>query len=208
MFAVGDLVGFDIETDDGFTERHYATIEQFRKRDGNNYRRKPTQPYAAFLAPEHSSTQVLPLTKLTQAVDDFEIITDHSTIHADAREWNDWYFKCLRCGGFTYKGAEVMAIHKQSGQRVRLCNDCYKPEELARLGHHVMFYGRDSREIIAALTANPEPLVGPARDSYYEKSEGESYREWADAFPWLVPVPAAELYEQWKGERDRASAAA
>ncbi|WP_433855141.1 hypothetical protein [Streptomyces kronopolitis] len=57
--------------------------------------------------------------------------------------------------------------------------------------------------VLASLTDRERTLVHDAAVMGYVQG-----REWADAFPWLVPVPAAELYEQWKGERDRASAAA
>ncbi|MFC4506683.1 MULTISPECIES: hypothetical protein [Streptomyces] len=207
MFSIGDLVRFDLETAQGFTEQHYATIEQFRKRDRNNYRRPPTNPYAAFLAPEHASTQVLPLAKLTPAVDDFEIVTDPTAVHAGAGEWNDYHYRCLRCARYSYKSAQVMAVHKKSGQRVRLCDDCFEPRELALLGHEVLWYQRNSKDSVLALRASPELITGAASNSFYEKSEGESYREWADAFPWLVPGPAAELYKKWK-EEQRASATA
>ncbi|MFJ1733285.1 hypothetical protein [Streptomyces sp. NPDC088254] len=203
------MVRISIETEDGFTEHHYARIEQFRKRDGNWYRRKPTKPYAAFLEPDHASTQVIPLAELTAAVEDFEIITDHSEIHKDAREWNDFYFKCLRCGGYTYKGAEVMVIHKLSRQLVRLCNDCYEPEELARLGHQVLWYQRNCKTTILELRANPELITGPTGDPFssYDKTDADVYREFADTFPWLVPAKAAEVYAAWKEQHSAGTAA-
>ncbi|MEU5853572.1 hypothetical protein [Saccharopolyspora shandongensis] len=55
-------------------------------------------------------------------------------------------------------------MHKVSGQRVRLCNDCFNDDELAKLGHQVMFYERNGRETVAELTENPHLLTGPVDD--------------------------------------------
>ncbi|MGW0536330.1 hypothetical protein [Streptomyces sp. NPDC003032] len=201
------MVRFEVGVADGFTERHYATIEQFRKQDGNFYRRQPAKPFAAFLAPEYTGTQVLALTQLIPAADDFDIIEDRSIINADAGSWIDYYYKCLRCASFTWNAADIMAIHKQSGLRVRLCNRCWKPRELALLGHQALSFQRNSKNTILELRANPELLTGPTDDSYFGKSDADTYREWADAFPWLVPAPAAELYTKWKENRNAAAAA-
>ncbi|MDX3020000.1 hypothetical protein [Streptomyces acidiscabies] len=198
MFSIGDMVRFEIETADGFTERHYAPIEQFRKRDKNFYRRTPANPYAVFLAPEHTHTQVLPLTRLTPAIDDFEMVDDRAVINKDAGPWIDNTYKCLRCSAFTYRAADVMAVHKQSGLRVRLCEDCWKPQELAVLGHQALWHQRNCKATILDLRAAPDLITGPAADSAHGKSDADTYREWADAFPWLVPDPAARLYAAWK----------
>lgn len=108
--------------------------------------------------------------------------------------------KCLRCGTFSWKAAEVRGTHRASEQSVRLCNGCHRPEELARLGHTVMWYQRNAKDTVLALRANPELIVGQACDSsaYHDKTEADSYREWADTFAWRVPALAAELYKQWK----------
>ncbi|MFG2525316.1 hypothetical protein [Streptomyces sp. NPDC048527] len=206
MFSIGDLVRFEIETDDGFTERHYAIVDQFRKRDGSFYRRTPTKPFATFLEPEHTHTQVLPLSHLTPAVDDFEITDDRTVINKDAGPWIDYTYKCLRCAAYTYKAADIMAIHKQSNQRVRLCNGCWKPYEPALLGHQALLYQRDCKTTILELRAAPELLTGPADTSLYGRADADTYREWADTFPWLVPAPAAELYKKWKEQRASAAA--
>ncbi|MFJ9901187.1 hypothetical protein ACIQPR_48605 [Streptomyces sp. NPDC091280] len=207
MFSIGDMVRFEIEVDDGLTERHYATVDQYRKRDGNCYRSKPANPFAAFLEPEHTHRRVLPMARLTPAVDDFEVINDRSVINKDAGSWTDYYYKCLRCASFTYRAADVMAIHKQSNLRIRLCDECWKPYELALLGHQALTYQRLSKNTILELRAAPELITGPVDTSAYGKSEADTYREWADAFPWLVPGPAGELYAQWKEQRSACTAA-
>lgn len=196
-FVVGDLVRVVVEAAGGHTEHHYGKITHFRKANGGSYRGTPVKPHSALVELVHCTGRTVPLAKITAALDDFEIVRDWSDVHRGALN-PDGYFKCLRCAFRSYKGAKVMIVHRVSGQRVRLCDECFGDEELAELGHQVMFYERNGRDTIAALTANPELLTGPASDSYYEKSEGESYREWADAFPWLVPAEAAELYKQWK----------
>ncbi|MFJ7280667.1 hypothetical protein [Kitasatospora sp. NPDC098663] len=91
-----------------------------------------------------------------------------------------------------------MILHKVSGLRVRLCEECFTDDELGRLGHEVLSYERSSRQTIAELTENPEAITEPASGSSCAKSEGEAYREWADTFPWMVPAEAAELYAVWK----------
>lgn len=198
--GLGDMVRVVVTTDDGSTEHHYGRIARFRKADGGGYRRTPVRPHSAYVELLHHSGRTVPLTEITPALDDFEFVREWSDIHRDART-PDGYFRCLRCGGHTYKGADVMIVHKISGQRVRLCKGCYTDDELAALGHQVMSYRRMSKATIAELTENPELLIGPAGDSYYAKSGAEIYREWAEHFPWLVPGPAAELYAQWKTEQ-------
>lgn len=204
-FGLGDMVRVVVTADDGSTEHHYGRIAHFRKANGGGYRGTPVRPHSAYVELMHRSGYTATLSEVTPALDDFEITREFSDIHRDAPN-PDGYYRCLRCGGHTYKGAEVMIVHKVSGQRVRLCKGCFSDDELAALGHQVMSYGRLGRQTIAELTANPELLIGPASDSYYEKSDGEIYREWADCFPWLVPGPAAELYAQWKTNQQAVAA--
>ncbi|WP_338675965.1 hypothetical protein V1460_25575 [Streptomyces sp. SCSIO 30461] len=206
-FGLGDLVRVQVTTKTGHTETHYGKIAQFRRANGGMYRGRPVKPHSVYVELDHhTSGWLCPLTEVTPALDDFEITREWSKVHEGCLSLDSAY-RCLRCGTFSYKSARVMAVHKVSGQRVRLCEECFNNDELGRLGHQVMFYERNSRQTITELTENPELITEPACDSSYEKSDGEAYREWADAFPWMVPVKAAELYAAWK-EQARASAAA
>lgn len=206
---IGDMVRFTITAPDTeVIEHHYAPILDFRKRNFGRYKSRPAKPYAAYLEPDHTGMQVLPLADLVPAAEDFEIVTDRSEIHKDATEWQSWYYKCRRCGGHTYKAAEVMIVSKLTGHSVRVCNECYGPDELARLGHDDMWYGRRCKDTILQLRANPELLSGPAGElTEFGRTEADHLRDWADTFPWLVPAPAAELYTKWK-ENQGASVAA
>ncbi|MER6519995.1 hypothetical protein ABT246_24465 [Streptomyces sp. NPDC001553] len=206
-FGLGDTVRVVVSTKDGHTEHHYGRISQFRKTNGGIYRGRPVKPHSVYVELDHHTSGWLgPLAEVTPAVDDFEIVREWRDIHQGCLSWDSAY-RCLRCGSSSYKSARVMAVHRASGQRVRLCEECFTDDELGRLGHEVMFYERNSRQTITELTENPELITEAACDSYYEKSDGEVYREWADAFPWMVPVKAAELYAAWK-EQARASAGA
>ncbi|WP_369042297.1 hypothetical protein [Streptomyces sp. Midd1] len=206
-FGVGDMVRVVVTTKDGDTEHHYGKIHQFRKANGGIYRGRPVKPHSAYIELDHHTSGWLgPLTDVTPALDDFEIVREWGEIHRGALN-GDGYFKCRRCAWRSYKGAEVMIVHKVSNQRVRLCADCFKDHEVAELGHQVMFYGRNGRQTIAELTEKPELITGPASDSHYEKSDGECYREWADLFAWMVPAEAAALYAQWKEKQSAVVAA-
>ncbi|MEU5425215.1 hypothetical protein AB0H73_06355 [Streptomyces olivoreticuli] len=191
---VGDMVRVVLEVDDGFKEHHYGRIRQFRKADGQNYRRKVAKPHSAYVDLDHAvSGRIVPLAEITPEADDFEIITDYSEVHRGAAEYMDWYYKCLECGGYAYKPAEVKVIHKASGQCVRLCADCNTDNRRAQLGHSMMWDQRRNKEAILRLIEAPELIVGPV-DDY----DADVYRQWADVFPYLVPERAADLYEQWK----------
>ncbi|MFJ5071734.1 hypothetical protein ACIQC7_35495 [Kitasatospora sp. NPDC088556] len=197
-YGIGDLVRVMVSTKSGHVELHYGKISQFRKANGGAYRGRPVKPHSVYVELDHHTSGWLgPLTEITPALDDFEILREWAAIHRGATN-GDGYYRCLRCGFHSYKGAEVMILHKVSGQRVRLCEERFTDDELGRLGHEVLFYERTSRQTIAELTENPEAITEPASDSHYEKSEGQAYREWADAFPWMVPAKAAELYVTWK----------
>ncbi|MFH9731809.1 hypothetical protein [Streptomyces sp. NPDC017260] len=208
---IGDMVRFTIEArDTGVIERHYAPILGWRKRNFNHYKGRPAKPYAAYLEPDHAGTQVLPLTELVPAAEDFEIITAHAEVHRGAVEWQNWYYKCRSCGPHTYKPARVKIVSKLTGHSVRVCDECHGPEELARLGHDDMWYGRRCKDSILQLQAHPELLTGPAGapSDYYGQTEADHLRDWADSFGWLVPGPAAELYKQWKEQQTHEHAAA
>ncbi|WP_093802193.1 hypothetical protein [Streptomyces sp. Wb2n-11] len=207
-FGLGDLVRVEVTTKTGHTELHYGKISQFRKANGGIYRGRPVKPHSVYVELDHHTNAgwLCPLTEVTPAIDDFEVTREWSEVHQGCLSWDSAY-RCLRCGSFSYKSARVMAVHRVSGQRVRLCEECFTDDELGRLGHEVMFYERNSRQTITELTENPELIAEAASDSYYGKSDGEVYREWADAFPWMVPVKAAELYAAWK-EQARATAGA
>ncbi|MFF8283291.1 hypothetical protein ACF06W_11280 [Streptomyces albus] len=197
-FGIGDMVRVVVTVDGGHTEHHYGRISQFRKANGGIYRGQPVKPHSAYIELDHHTRGWLgPLADVTPALDDFEIVREWGEVHRGALNPNG-YFHCLRCAFHTYKGAQVLIVHKRSGQRVRVCESCFSDNELARLGHDVLFYERSSRDTIAELRAKPELITAPASDSHYAKSEGETYREWADSFPWMVPAEAAEMYAAWK----------
>lgn len=204
-FGIGDLVRVEVTTEDGRTERHYGKILQFRKVNGGLYRRRPVKPHSAYIELDHATAWRGPLTEVTPALDDFDVVREWGEIHRGALN-GDGYFKCLRCAWRSYKGAEVMLVHKASGQRVRLCEECFTDDEVAGLGHQVMFYERNAKDTIAELTEHPELITGPASDSMFERSDGELYREWADVFPWMVPAKAAEKYTEWKEQHAQVAA--
>lgn len=206
-YGIGDMVRVVVTTKDGHTEHHYGKISQFRKANGGIYRGRPVKPHSAYVELDHHTSGWLgPLAEATPALDDFDIVREWGEIHRGVLN-GDGYYRCRRCAWRSYKGAEVMIVHKVSGQRVRLCEECFNDDELASLGHDVMFYGRNSQQTIAELTEKPELITIPASDSLFEKSDGETYREWADCFPWLVPAEAAELHAQWKENLSAAVAA-
>ncbi|MGW6604839.1 hypothetical protein [Streptomyces sp. NPDC055036] len=195
--AIGDMVRVVLDVD-GLTEHHFGRISQFRRADGQCYRRKPVSPHAAYVELLEHAARTVPLGEVTPAEDDFEIITDWAEIHRGAMN-GDGYFRCLDCGGRTYKGAEVKVVHKASGQCVRLCGSCYDMDRQVRLGISVMWDARRSKQTIFELRDNPELIAGPVGNY-----DADLYRQWADALPYLVPVEAAELYEMWK-EQQRVS---
>ncbi|MFK0179582.1 hypothetical protein ACIQVR_26850 [Streptomyces xanthochromogenes] len=196
--ALGDLVRVQVTTKTGHTEAHYGKITQFRKANGGMYRGRPVKPHSVYVELDHHTSGWLgPLAEVTPALDDFEITREWSKVHEGCMSLDSAY-RCLRCGSFSYKSARVMAVHTVSNLRVRLCEECFNDDELGRLGHETLSYERMGRQTIAELTKNPELITEPSSNSRYEKSDGEMYREWADAFPWLVPAKAAELYAAWK----------
>ncbi|MGW3153776.1 hypothetical protein [Streptomyces sp. NPDC001089] len=206
-FGVGDMVRVAVTVEGGHTEHHYGRIFQFRKAGNGLYRRRPVKPHSAYVELDHHTSGWLgPLGEVRPALDDFEIVREWGQIHRGALN-GDGYFKCRRCAWRSYKGAEVMIVHKVSGQRVRLCEACFSDDEVAELGHQVMFYERNGRDTVAELAENPELITGPPSDSHYERSDGEIYRDWADTFAWMVPAAAAELYAKWR-ESQSASVAA
>lgn len=197
-YGIGDLVRVTVSTSSGHVELHYGKISQFRKANGGAYRGRPVKPHSVYVELDHHTSGWLgPLTDTTPVLDDFEIVREWGAIHHGANN-GDGYYRCLRCGLHSCKGAKVMIVHKISNQRVRLCEECFTDDELGRLGHEVMFYERHSRQTIAELTDNPEAITEPESGSSYEKSDGQVYREWADAFPWMVPAAAAALYAAWR----------
>lgn len=201
-FGVGDMVRVVLEVD-GLVEHHYGRIAQFRKANGGSYGSyggTPVKPHSAHIELVEHGARTVVLTEVAPAEDDFEIITDWSTIHQDAMN-GDGYFRCLDCGGSTYKGAEVKVVHKVSGQSVRLCRGCDDIERRVRLGHSAMWAGRSSKETIFKLRENPTLITGPD-DDY----DADMYRQWADALPYLVPDEAAALYAKWREQRAAASA--
>ncbi|MFD9815188.1 hypothetical protein [Streptomyces sp. NPDC059080] len=204
-FRIGDMVRVVVERDSGHREHHYGRIAHFLKANGGLYRGTPVRPHSAYIELEHYNAYRAPLSEVTPVLDDFEIFREWSDVHRGAMNPNG-YFHCLRCASYTYKGAKVMIVHKVSGERVRLCDECFGDDEMARLGYEVVCSERRGRETVELLTAKPELIIEPAADSMYEKSDGEHLREWADYFGWLVPAAAAELYAQWKAERQAVAA--
>lgn len=198
-FGVGDMVRVVLEVD-GLTEHHYGPIAGFRKANGGSYRGTPAKPYSAYIELLEHSARTVPLSEVTRAEEDFEVLAGWSEVHADARN-PDGYFRCRECGGNTYKAADVKVIHKASRQCVRLCNGCHTSDRMIRLGHSVMWDGRHSKTTILELRANPELLTGCDEDG-----NADSYRDWADALPYLVPAEAAALYAQWKDNREHTPA--
>jgi hypothetical protein len=207
-FGVGDMVRVVVEQKDGRLEHHYGRIDHFQKTNGGRYRGTPTRPAFAYIELEHWNAYRAKISEVTAIHDDFEVFREWSDVHRGALN-KEGYFYCLRCASYTYKGARVMLVHKVSGQRVRVCDECFGDgsDQMARLGYEVVCTERMCQDTVEKLTANPELIVDPASDSYYQKSEGEIYREWADLFAWLVPAPAAALYEQWKAAQQQAVAA-
>ncbi|MFJ2420179.1 hypothetical protein [Streptomyces brevispora] len=199
-FGVGDMVRVVLEVD-GLTEHHYGRIAHFRRANGGGYRGTPVKPHSAHIELLECGARTVPLSEVTAADADFEILTGWSEIHADARN-PDGYFRCLECGAYTYKAADVKVVHTASRQCVRLCNDCNNVGRRVRLGHSVMWDGRRSKTTILELRANPALITGSDEDG-----NADSYREWADALPYLVPAEAAELYKQWKEQQSERIAA-
>lgn len=197
-FLVGDWVRVTVEVEDGFTEHHYGPIENFRKPDGNYYRRNVAKPYAAFLHPEYTRSHVVPLGELIEEITDFEIVTDWSTVHEGGPKHNYGVYSCAGMHGPYPPPANVMVIHKVSGRKKRFCDACNIPEQRTGLAHEALNYQRNAKKTILELRADPTLITGPASDVNWDKSPAEQYRDWADVFPWLVSAPAAELYAQWK----------
>ncbi|MFE7114924.1 hypothetical protein ACFU99_05800 [Streptomyces sp. NPDC057654] len=203
-FVIGDWVRVTVAVEDDFTEHHYGRITWFVKAGGGAYRGQPAKPHSACVELPHCPEWWGRLSELTPALDDFEIVREWEKIHRDSLNHR---FHCLRCtSAYSYKSAEVMIVHKHSGLRVRLCEDCFDNEELASLGHDVLFHERGCRDTILELRANPELITGPRDGRSGVRSAGESYRYWADTFPWMVPATAAELYAQWQGARNAGAA--
>ncbi|WP_125936416.1 hypothetical protein [Streptomyces sp. WAC 06738] len=206
-FMVGDWVRITVEVEDGFTEHHYGPIENFRKPDGNHYRRHVANPHAAFLHPEHTRSHVVPLADLVEEINDFEIITEWSQVHEGGPQHNYGVYSCIGMHGPYPPPATTLVIHKVSGRKKRFCDACNTPEQRAGLADEALMYQRNAKSTILELRADPTLITGPASEDRWDKSPAEQYREFADVFPWLVPAPAAELYQQWK-ENQNASAAA
>ncbi|NUR01546.1 MAG: hypothetical protein HOY79_34960 [Streptomyces sp.] len=208
-FRAGDWVRITVETEDGFTEHHYGPIENFRRPDGNFYRRNIAKPHAAFVRPEYTHSQVVPLADLAEEINDFEIVTEWDRVHEDGPKHNYGVYQCNGMHGPYPPPATVMVIHKLSGQKKRFCDDCNTPQQRAGLADEALHYQRNAKQMILELRADPTLITGPRTDlrEMWEKTDADVYREWAEVFPWLVPAPAAELYKKWK-EEQRASAAA
>ncbi|MEU5306411.1 hypothetical protein ACH4YO_40640 [Streptomyces noursei] len=208
-FMVGDWVRITVEVEDGFTEHHYGPIENFRKPDGNFYKRNVTKPYAAFLHPEHTRSHVVPLADLVEEINDFEIITEWPKVHEGGPKHNYGVYSCIGGHGPYPPPATVMVVHKVSGRKKRFCDACNIPDYRARLANEALWHQRNCKTTILELRANPELITGPTSDprEAWDQTPADEYRSWADTFPWLVPAPAAELYAQWK-EQQSASVAA
>ncbi|NIY68100.1 hypothetical protein [Streptomyces malaysiensis] len=207
-FMVGDWVRIAVEVEDGFTEHHYGQIENFRKPDGNFYRRNVTHPYAAFVHPEYTRSHVVPLADLVEEINDFEIVTDFSRVHEGGPQHNYGVYHCMGGHGPYPPPATVMVIHKGSGQVRRFCDSCNTAEYRTGLADEVLMYQRNLKQTILELRADPALITGPTANALevWDKSPADQYRDFADTFAWLVPAPAAELYKQWK-EQQRAGAA-
>ncbi|MGW3273611.1 hypothetical protein ACWDFH_19375 [Streptomyces kronopolitis] len=199
-FMVGDWVRLTVETEDGFTEHHYGPIENFRKPGGNHYRREVATPYAAFVHPEHTRSHVVPLADVVEEIKDFEIITEWSEVHEGGPEHNYGVYHCMGAHGPYPPPAKVMVIHKLSGRKRRFCDDCNTPDYRSRFADEALMYQRNLKSTILELRADPTLITGPSANArqVWDNSPADQYRDFADAFPWLVPAPAAELYQQWK----------
>ncbi|MFC9755155.1 hypothetical protein [Streptomyces sp. NPDC056921] len=207
-FMVGDWVRITVEVEDGFTEHHYGPIENFRKPDGNGYRRTVAKPYAAFIHPEHTRSHIVPLTALVEEIADFEVITEWSKVHEGGPQHNYGIYQCIGAHGPYPPPAEVMVIHKVSGRKKRFCVDCNTAEYRARFADEALHYQRNSRQTILELRANPELIVGPTAEPgrSWEETPADEYQSWADTFPWLVPAAAAAAYTEWCDQRTAVAA--
>lgn len=199
-FMIGDWVRITVEDTDGLTEHHYGMIENFRRPDGNFYRRRVAKPHAAFLHPEHTRSHIVPLVDLVEEVNDFQIITEWHEVHEGGPAHNYGVYSCLGGHGPYPPPATVMVVHTVAGRRKRFCGDCNTPEQRARLGHEALMYQRNTKKVILELREDPTLITGPTADPHdpWETTPADEYRSWADAFPWLVPGPAAERYARWK----------
>ncbi|MDW6058153.1 hypothetical protein SAZ11_08625 [Streptomyces sp. FXJ1.4098] len=207
-FMVGDWVRITVEVKDGFTEHHYGPIESFRKPNRGPYRRNVAKPYAAFVHPKYTRSDVVPLAELVEEINDFEIVTEHCKVHEGGPEHNYGIYHCMGGHGPYAPPATVMVIHKVSGRLRRFCDTCNTAEHRTGLADEVLMYQRNCKQTILELRADPTLITGPSADAreVWEKSPADEYRNFADTFAWLVPAPAAELYKQWK-EQQRAGAA-
>ncbi|MFB7919512.1 hypothetical protein [Streptomyces sp. NPDC056061] len=207
-FMVGDWVRITVEAEDGFTEHHYGPIENFRKPDGNYYRRNVARPYAAFVQPEYTRSHVVPLTDLVEEANDFEIITEWSEVHEGGPQHNYGVYSCMGAHGPYAPPAKVMVIHKVSGRRKRFCVDCNTAEYRTWLADEALHFQRNSRQTISELRANPELIAGPTAEPgrSWDETPADEYRSWADTFPWLVPAAAAAVYTEWRDQRTAVAA--
>ncbi|MEV1083460.1 hypothetical protein AB0I98_35470 [Streptomyces sp. NPDC050211] len=200
QFLVGDTVRVAVEID-GFEEYLYGRIEEFRTADNRTYRRRVPNPPSAYVELfERYSGALRPLSEITPEIDDFEITSEHEEVHRGAPAHNFGIFHCASGihGGYT-PPADVLVIHRASGIERRFCNDCNNGGQRARLGHQMWWDRQMCRDTIQELTEHPEQITGPADDE-----DADASRRWADAFPYLVPAKAAELYAQWKEHRGAA----
>jgi hypothetical protein len=180
----------------GHTEHHFGVVERLLKKDGTPYRRKPSTPFAALVSTFHAGIYRRPLSEITPEIDDFEIITDHAEVHRGGPEHNFGIFHCMGCPSPFPRPADVMVIHKTSGNRRRFCTSHHTPHDRARLGAQALFEERASRKTMSQLTEHPDLITGPPDDD-----EANSLRSWADTFPRLVPDEAARKYAAWKESR-------
>ncbi|ONK13265.1 hypothetical protein [Streptomyces sp. MP131-18] len=191
----GDIVRVVVDID-GHTEHHFGVVERLVKKDGTPCRRKTSTPYAAVVSTFHAGTYRRPLSEITPEITDFEIITDHAEVHRGGPEHNYGIFHCMGCPRPFPMPADLMVIHKPSGNRRRLCTTHHTPYNRAQLGAQALFEERGSRQSVAQLTEQPDLITGPL-DDY----ESNSLRSWADTFPRLVPDEAARKYAAWKESR-------
>ncbi|MEU9267287.1 hypothetical protein AB0E04_17805 [Streptomyces sp. NPDC048251] len=195
-FLVGDMVRI-VLVQNGFPEHMYGRIEGFVMDNGRAYRRRVLNPHSAYVDLFESPCWIRPVSEITPELDDFEITSEHEEVHRDGPVHNFGIFHCVSGdhGGYP-PPADVLVTHKASGIKSRFCNTCNIPHVRARLGHEMWRNRKLCRETIRELTERPEEITGPAGDY-----DADLNRRWADAFPYLVPAKAAELYKQWKEQQ-------